>query len=101
MELSIIISRTKKKHNNHHLWKETLLHQKERNNMIKAPKKCPMCNEEKGWKLVGEDKTGFSGGKSAAGAILFGPVGLVGGALGKKRKTYACANCQFKQEYKK
>ena len=69
--------------------------------MKKAPKKCPMCNEEKGWKLVGEDKKGFSGGKAAAGAVLFGPVGLVGGALGKKRKTYACANCHFKQEYKK
>ena len=69
--------------------------------MKKAPKKCPMCNEKKGWKLVGEDKKGFSGGKAAAGAILLGPVGLVGGALGKKRKTYACANCQFKQEYKK
>ena len=44
--------------------------------MKKAPKKCPMCNEKKGWKLVGEDKKGFSGGKAAAGAILFGPVGL-------------------------
>ena len=33
---------------------------------------------------------GFIVGKAAAGAILFGPVGLVGGALGKKKATYCC-----------
>ena len=43
---------------------------------------------------------GFSAGKAAAGAILLGPVGLVGGALGKKTATYYCRECGFKNDYK-
>ena len=69
--------------------------------MSKAPKKCPMCGEKKDWKLIEKTKKGFSGGKAVTGAVLFGPVGLVGGAFGKKHKTYACAKCGFSHEYKK
>ena len=69
--------------------------------MSKAPKKCPMCNEEKKWKKVSEDSKGFSVGKAAAGGILLGPIGLLGGALGKKKVFYACGNCSFQHEYKK
>ena len=49
-----------------------------------APRKCPMCGEMFNWKKVDTEKKGFSVGKAAAGAVLFGPIGLVGGALGKK-----------------
>lgn len=57
--------------------------------MSKAPSKCPMCGEQYQWKLVDTTKKGFSVGK-AAGAVLLGPVVLVGGALGKKKQCYYC-----------
>ena len=66
----------------------------------KAPNECPMCGERKLWKNVGEDKKGFSVGKAAVGGVLLGPVGLVGGALGKKRATFYCGKCGFSHEYK-
>lgn len=66
-----------------------------------APKKCPMCGEEVKWKIVDESKKGFSVGKAAAGALLLGPVGLVGGALGKKKVCYCCGSCGFQHEYDK
>ena len=51
--------------------------------MGKAPVKCPVCGEKEKWILVDETKKGFSVGKAAVGAVLLGPIGLVGGALGK------------------
>ncbi|MEE5992415.1 MAG: hypothetical protein V3G42_04150 [Oscillospiraceae bacterium] len=42
---------------------------------------------------------GFSVGKAAVGGILLGPVGLLGGALGKKTVTYCCGNCGFQHDY--
>lgn len=44
-------------------------------------------------------KKGFSVGKAAVGAVLLGPIGLVGGALGKKKQCYYCGNCGFNHEY--
>ena len=67
--------------------------------MSKAPNKCPMCGEVANWKLVDTDKKGFSVGKAGVGAVLLGPVGLVGGALGKKKSTYYCGKCGFSHEY--
>ena len=67
--------------------------------MGKAPDKCPMCGNSVTWKLVDTSKKGFSVGKAAAGAVLLGPVGLVGGALGKKRQSYYCGKCGFNHEY--
>lgn len=67
---------------------------------MKAPKKCPMCSEKNKWIKVATNKEGFSVGKSAVGAVLLGPVGLIAGGLGKKRATYTCGKCQFKQDYK-
>lgn len=67
--------------------------------MGKAPQKCPMCGEQQNWKLVDVSKKGFSVGKAAVGAVLLGPVGLVGGALGKKKQCYCCGKCGFNHEY--
>lgn len=67
--------------------------------MGKAPDKCPMCGEKENWKLVDTTKKGFSVGKAAAGAVLLGPIGLVGGALGKKKLCYYCGKCGFNHEY--
>lgn len=73
--------------------------------MSKAPSKCPMCGEKKMWKQVSKSKKGFSVGKAAVGGIvlgpILGPVGLVGGALGKKHVHYMCGKCKFNHEYQK
>lgn len=52
--------------------------------MSKAPDKCPMCGEKEKWKLVDSTNKGFSVGKAAVGAVLLGPIGLVGGAFRKE-----------------
>lgn len=67
--------------------------------MARAPSCCPICNNEAGWKMVDTSKKGFSVGKAAVGAVLLGPVGLVGGALGKKKVSYYCTNCNFQHDY--
>ena len=66
---------------------------------MKAPAKCPMCNEVIMWKKVDQSKKGFSVGKAAVGGLLLGPVGLVGGALGKKKVYFCCGKCGFEHEY--
>lgn len=66
-----------------------------------VPNRCPMCGEAIMWKQVDEQKKGFSVGKAAAGAILLGPIGVVGGAFGKKMVCYCCGKCGFQHEYKK
>ena len=65
-----------------------------------APEKCPVCGNKDTWKVVDESKKGFSVGKAAVGAVLLGPIGLVGGALGKKQRFFYCAKCGFGHEYK-
>lgn len=65
-----------------------------------APSRCPMCGEVTLWKKVDQQNKGFSVGKAALGAVIFGPIGLVGGALGKKKVYYACGKCGFQHEYK-
>ena len=66
---------------------------------MKVPEKCPVCGEVSKWKKVDEAKKGFSVGKAAVGAVLLGPIGLVGGALGKKKVCYYCGSCGFEHEY--
>lgn len=63
--------------------------------MSKIPDMCPKCRQMHSIQAVGERKGGFSGGKAIAGAVLFGPVGLVGGALGKKKIIYQCSKCGY------
>jgi len=66
---------------------------------MKAPSRCPMCGSAGKWKQIDSQKKGFSLGKAAVGGVLLGPVGLLGGALGKKKVFYCCGNCGFKHEY--
>jgi len=66
---------------------------------MKAPLDCPSCGERQGWIEVDKTHKGFSVGKAVAGAVLFGGVGLLGGALGKKKTTYYCKKCGFTHEY--
>ena len=65
-----------------------------------APKSCPACGSSFQWIKVDTSKKGFSVGKAAAGGLLLGPVGLLGGALGKKTETYYCGKCGFQHDYK-
>lgn len=64
-----------------------------------APIKCPMCGETIKWKKVDSSSKGFSFGKAVTGGILLGPIGLVGGALGKRTETWCCGNCGFQHDY--
>ena len=59
-----------------------------------------MCGNSASWVKVNKSKKGFSVGKAAAGGILLGPVGFLGGALGKSTATYCCGKCGFKHDYK-
>ena len=68
---------------------------------MKAPNQCPMCGEQQKWVQVDESKKGFSVGKAAVGGLLLGPIGLIGGALGKKKQAYCCGKCGFAHEYDK
>ena len=47
---------------------------------------------------VGERTGGFSAGKAALGAVIAGPIGLAAGALGRKKKMYACNRCGYTVE---
>lgn len=67
--------------------------------MVCAPIKCPMCGEVEKWKYICSEKKGFSVGKAAVGGFLLGPIGLLGGALGKQKYLYACGKCGFQHEY--
>ena len=63
--------------------------------MARLPIDCPKCGKSNTLEPVGERQGGFSGGKAAAGMILLGGIGLVGGLLGKKKVQYQCTNCGY------
>ena len=66
------------------------------------PYRCPCCGSDK-WvrAATNNTKSGFSVGKAALGGVLLGPVGLLGGALGKKHQQVqmVCQDCHFSAVY--
>ncbi len=64
------------------------------------PLACPICNSMYDWVKVDENRGGYSFGKGAVGAALFGPVGAVAGIGGKKMVTYKCKKCGHSHSYK-
>lgn len=54
--------------------------------------KCPKCNSMN----IRVGQKGFGLGKAAGGAILLGPVGLLGGMLGRKKIEFVCQACGCK-----
>lgn len=53
---------------------------------------CPKC----GSMNFSIGKKGFGLGKATAGAILLGPIGLLGGLMGRKDVEFVCLNCNNK-----
>ena len=51
--------------------------------------KCPKCGSTQ----ITANKKGFSGGKTVAGAILTGGVGLLGGFFGSNKIKITCLKC--------
>ncbi len=62
---------------------------------VTPPNKCPKCKMIGTMEMVSERQGGISGGKAALGAVLLGPIGLIGGALGKKKVMFQCSNCGY------
>lgn len=53
---------------------------------------CPKC----GSTSLSANKKGFGLGKAAAGALIAGPIGLIGGTLGSNKIEVTCLNCGHK-----
>jgi len=51
--------------------------------------KCPKCSSSQ----IMANKKGLSIGKAAVGGILLGPLGLLGGGLGKDKIIISCLKC--------
>jgi len=53
--------------------------------------KCPKCGSTQ----ITAGNKGFGLGKSAAGLVLLGPVGLLGGLVGSKKIKITCLKCWY------
>lgn len=63
--------------------------------MAETPVRCPRCGKNFTMRPDGESKGGVSVGKAAVGGLLLGPIGLLAGALGKKKTIFVCINCGY------
>ncbi len=56
--------------------------------------RCPKCGSTQ----IAAGNKGFGLGKAAAGGLLLGPVGLLGGLIGSKKVMITCLKCGYKWE---
>jgi ribosomal protein L37E len=61
-------------------------------NITKDEVCCPKCSSAQ----IAAGNKGFGLGKAAAGGLLLGPVGLLGGLIGSKKTTVTCLKCGHK-----
>lgn len=54
-----------------------------------SPVRCPVCGSTQ----IAAAKKGFGVGKAAAGGLLLGPVGLLGGFIGSRKIKITCLKC--------
>ena len=54
-----------------------------------APLRCPKCRCSQ----LTANKKGFGLGKAAAGGLLLGPIGLLGGMFGSSKVKITCLKC--------
>ncbi len=69
--------------------KEQVEAQKKQIEMNSDSVKCPYC----GSRDIQMVKKGFGVGKAVAGAVLLGPVGILGGAIGSNKMQRVCVSC--------
>lgn len=55
------------------------------------PVRCPRCRSTQ----LTANRKGFGLGKAAAGGLLLGPVGLLGGFLGSRKVKITCLKCGY------
>ena len=67
--------------------------------MGRPPRRCPMCGSRSGWRRVEASRGGFSVTRALVGHTLLGAPGLVAGAAGRRRETWACRECGFGHTY--
>jgi hypothetical protein len=53
--------------------------------------RCPKCRCEQ----FATNRKGFGVAKAAAGGLLLGPVGLLGGLIGRKKVVITCLQCGY------
>jgi hypothetical protein len=56
---------------------------------------CPKCNSTN----ISPSQKGFGLGKAAVGGLLLGPVGLLGGMIGRKKVELVCQECGKKWKH--
>lgn len=67
--------------------------------MGSPPLNCPNCGEFWNWNQRDKRREGFSIIKAGIGGAAFGPLGIIAGGLGKKRKYYYCKKCGYEHWY--
>ncbi len=55
------------------------------------PIRCPRCRSTQ----ITANRKGFGLGKAAAGGLLLGPVGLLGGFFGSSKVKITCLKCGY------
>lgn len=55
------------------------------------PVRCPRCRSTQ----LTANRKGFGLGKAAAGGLLLGPIGLLGGFLGSSKVKITCLKCGY------
>ena len=58
-----------------------------------------MCGSRSGWRRIDASRCGFSVTRALVAHALVGTPGLVAGATGRRRESWACRECGFGHTY--